>query len=412
MKTGSIVTVLDIGSTKVCCCIANVASDGTFSILGTGYCVCLGVKSGVITDIRSVERSIAKAVEIAENAADFRVKSVYVSISGKDIKSTIVSAKAHIGGRIVKYENVMQLLSLNGIENDDYDIIHAIPIMFSVDSLMGIKDPIGMVANDISVNLNLVAAPKNQINNLLSCLSRCHLDLDGMVLSSYASGLCVCDDNNSRINNIVIDFGAGTTSIAFFYDGVFCGSEIIPIGGSNITNDISFCLNISKASAERIKTLHGAAFVSIDDEKGNILIPVLEDENIIDLQQITKETLNSIIQPRVEEILNAVNAKINNSIFKKDFANCSVIITGGGSQLTGIKDFSAKILNRNVIVKHTGTHGIDTKIEVENDFSVAFGMIKFAGISEYTFLNRQNAINSNIRRKIWKKIKNWFENNW
>lgn len=412
MKTGNVVTVLDIGSTKVCCCIASVASDGTFSILGTGYCVCLGVKAGVITDMRSVERSIAKAVEIAENAANFRVKTVYVSISGKKIKSDIVSAKTNIGGRFVRNEDVMQLLSLNGIEDDNYDIIHAIPIMFSVDSQHGIKDPVGMVAEEIGASLNLVSAPKNQINNLISCLSRCHLEPAGMVLSSYASGLCVCDENNSQLSNIVIDFGAGTTSIAFFYDGVFCGSEIIPIGGNNITNDIAFCLNISKVSAERIKNLHGAAFVSIDDAKSNILIPVLEDESIIDLQQITKSSLNNIIQPRVEEILNTVKKKIENSIFKTDFEKSSVIITGGGSQLTGIKDFTANILNRTVVVKHTGNHGIDSKIQVENDFSVAFGMIKFAQMTEFGPSGRGNAINSNVRSKIWKKIRNWFENSW
>lgn len=412
MKTGSTITVLDIGSTKVCCCIASVASDGRFTVLGTGYCICLGVKAGVITDMRSVERSIAKAVEIAENTANFRVKSVYVSISGKNIRSRIVSSAISTGGRVIKNEDIVQLLSMNGSGDEDYDIIHAIPIMFTVDSQMGIKNPVGMIADKVKMSSNVVSAPKNQINNILACLSRCHLELSGIVLSSYASGLCVCDEQNSQLNNIVVDFGAGTTSVAFFYDGTFCGSEIIPIGGNNITNDIAFGLNVSKSSAERIKALHGAAFVSIDDAKDSIFVPVLEDENIIDLQQITKNTLNSIIQPRVEEILNTVKKKIDNSIFKKDFANSSVIITGGGSQLTGIKDFTAEILGRTVILKHTNNHGIDSKIQVENDFSVAFGMIKFAQMSELGDSKHNNIASSNSKTKIWKKMRNWLKNNW
>lgn len=410
MKTGSIVTVLDIGSTKVCCCIASVAKDGRFAILGTGYCVCLGVKAGIITDIRLVERSIIKAVEIAENAADFRVKTVYVSISGENIKSKVISAGVNTENRVLKSENIERLLSMSKSEDENFDIIHAIPIMFTVDSQVGIKNPIGMIANNLKMYANIVSAPKSQINNIVMCLSKCHLELSGIVLSSYASGLCVCDESDSQLNNIIIDFGAGTTSVVFFYDGVFCGSEIIPIGGDNITNDIAFGLNTSRANAERIKALHGAAFVSIDEAKDNIFVPVLENENVIDLQQISKNALNSIIQSRVEEILGIVKEKIENSIFQKDFVNSSVIITGGGSQLTGMKDFSAKILKRKVILKCIGNHGVGSNLRVENDFSVAFGMIKFAQMTESETSKRSHSFNCNNKTGTWGKIRNWFKN--
>lgn len=412
MKTGNIVTVLDIGSTKICCCIASVANDGSFSVLGTGYCICLGVKAGVITDMRSAERSIARAVEIAERVANFRVKTVYVSISGKNIHSNIVSAGINIGGRTIKNEDIMQLISMVGNRDEDFEVIHAIPIMFSTDTQTGIKDPTGMIANRLNVSVNLVSAPRGQINNLVACLTRCHLDLSGIVLSCYASGLFMQNDSDMDSSSIVIDFGAGTTEIAFFYDGTFCGSEVIPLGGNNITNDIAFGLNVSKATAERIKALHGAAFVSIDDARNPIIIPVAEDENIIDLQQISKSTLNGIIQPRVEEILGEVKKRIDNSIFKKDFANASIIITGGSSQLTGLRDFTAEILERNVIMKHANSHGIDPKIQVENDFSTTFGIIKFAYLTELDSRSKISSMNNNSEDGIWKKIRNWFKNNW
>lgn len=410
MKSGTIITVLDIGSTKVCCCITSVAADGRFTILGTGYCACFGVKTGVINDMRSVERSISKALEIAETAADFRVKSVYVSISGRNIRSRIVSSTLQKKEKkAISNEDILQLMPFNESNDEDYDIIHAIPIMFTVDDQIGVKNPIGMVASKLQMSSNVVSASKNQIGNILECLDRCHLELSGFVLSCYASGLCVCDEEHP--NSIVVDFGAGTTSVAFFYDGIFCGAEIIPIGGNNITNDIAFCLNISKASAERIKTLHGAAFVSIDDAKDNIYIPVLEGTDTIDLQQISKSTLNAIIQPRVEEILNAVHEKIDKSIFKKDFVNSYVIITGGGSQLTGLKDFASNILGKNVIVKQTNSHGIDSSIQVDNDFSVTFGMIEFTQMALKEKYQQKKA-NRKTRGNFIKKMKNWLKSNW
>lgn len=409
MKSGTVITVLDIGSTKVCCCITSIAADGRFTILGTGYCACLGVKAGVISDMRSVEKSIAKALEIAENAANFRVKSVYVSISGRNIRSRIVSAALKTGGKPVRSEDIVQLMSMNGSGDENYDIIHAIPIMFAVDSQKGVKNPVGMIANEVKMSANIVSASKNQISNILECLDRCHLELSGIVLSCYASGLCVCDEEHP--NSIVVDFGAGTTSVAFFYDGIFCGAEIIPLGGNNITNDIAFGLNISRSSAERIKTLHGAAFVSIDDAEGSIYIPVLEGTNTIDLQQITKNTLNAIIQPRVEEILNTVREKIEKSIFSKDFINSCVIITGGGSQLTGLKDFASSILEKNVLIKQTNSHGIDSSIQVDNDFSVAFGMIKFAQMAQKEESKQDNS-GKKSRKNFIGKIKNWLKNDW
>lgn len=411
MKPGNIVTVLDIGSSKVCCCIANISGNGRFTILGIGYCMCVGVKHGVIVDIETVKISIAKAVEAAEKSANFRVKSVYVNISGKNVKSKIVNAYANIGGRIIKSEDVLNLLSFYDNENNFQEIIHAIPIMYSIDSLTGIKDPIGMIANNLSISINIVTAPKEQLKNILICLAKCHLEPKGIVETSYASGLCVCSENDVQIPNIIIDLGANTTYLAFFYNGIFCGSEIILIGGKHITNDIAYGLNISYASAERLKTLHGAAFVSIDDERDTILVPVVEDDNVIDLQQISKGTLNHIIQSRVEEILKNVKKCIEESTFKSDFSNCNVILTGGGSQLTGIRDFASEVLNKKVKIKKTNNFNVDSSIQIENDFSVALGMIKFAQSSNIKLLNRKILNNSNEKINFFKKALLWIENN-
>ena len=411
MKSGNIVTVLDIGSTKVCCCIASVFADGKFSILGIGYCQCVGVKSGVIVDMESVEKSMVRAIESAENAANCRVKSVYVSISGKNVKSKIVNVSTKISGKIVTNDDINKMLGALEAHSEEVEIVHAIPITFNIDSSYGITDPVGMVGSQLSMSINLVTAPRGQLNNLLVCVAKYHLKPIGVAAAGYASGLCMNSGDRTLSTEIIVDFGGGTTSIAFFYDGVLCGCETIPLGGQHITKDIALGLGISIGSAERVKTLHGSAFASVEDISDMVLVPVVEGDNIVDLQQVSKSALNNIIQSRAEEILCAIREKISSSIFKKDFAKSPLVITGGGSQLPGIRELTVDILARKVSLKKLSSVQVNSDIVVENDFATAFGIVKFAQMSDASSLTRAAKLKSSEKNNIFKKALLWIENN-
>ncbi|MDR1362366.1 MAG: cell division protein FtsA [Holosporaceae bacterium] len=409
MKKNNIITVLDIGSTKVCCCIASSSIDGRIDILGIGNCACFGIKSGVVTNMDYVGKSVVKAVEAAEKMAKLSVKSVYVSVSGKNVRSLIVGMSSDIGGRVIRDEDVTQFFSFRNEENNGCEIVHAIPIMYSLDSLHNIRNPVGMTGQRLTANINFVTVPTVQLNNLLLCISMCHLEPIGVVSSSYASALFAANDEDLR--QVVIDCGGETTSIAFIYDGVLCGFDTVPIGGRHITRDIAYGLHISISSAERLKTLHGSAFVSLDDERHSILAPVQEDENVIDLQRIPSSSLNRIIQARAEEILRAVRKKIDESAFYQDFKNSSVTITGGASQLTGMRDFLGEILNKPIKTKETDTYYSAANLRLGGDCSVALGMIKFVRLSKD--LRDRNAVFKTSSGKIgfFKKALLWLENN-
>lgn len=407
MKTKNVVTVIDIGNTKVCCCIANVFSDGTFDIIGVGYCVCLGMKSGVITDIESVEKSVAMAVESAEKMADMRVTSAYVSVSGKNVKSRIINMSLKINGRIITENDILHLF--RQIDNDigPNAVVHSIPVWYEIDSLIGVKDPVGMYANQLGISMNIVTAPRVQLQNILLCLTRCHLESDGIIAANYAAGVGIMDAEDMETNQTIIDFGGGLTTISFFFKGIFCGSEVVPIGAQHITNDVSYGINISEANAERMKTLYGSAMPSISDDRDMLYAPVKEEDDVINLQQIPKSTLNRIIQARVEEIVKAVKIKIDNSRFRNDFSR-NVIITGGGSLLTGIRDVTGDMLKRPVILKKIKMILPKTDIQINHNFTVALGMIKLTQ-------NIDNLDKSNDNRKksggFFKKTLSWLENN-
>ncbi len=410
MKVGQIVAVVDIGSTKISCCIANVTENGRFDILGLGCCACFGVKHGIIVDMDLVSKSIAKAVESAEKTANFRIKSVFVSVSGKFVRSELINTVINIGGRIVRNEDVEKLIYQSIKRNSKEEIIHSIPVVFEMDSMVCTTDPVGMFSNVLNANVNVVYIPRVQLNNILISLSRCHLEVLGVVYSGYASGLGVLDDELNQGNQIVIDFGGGVTTVNFFYKGRFCGLEVVPIGGKNITKDIACGINVSNLNAERLKTLHGAAFVSFDDKKSMILVPMREENDIISLQQMAKSDLNEVIQPRVEEILKLVKEKINNSVFKGDFAN-NLVITGGGSMLTGMREFIIEKFKKPVKMKRMEDFSETFGIQIGNDFSTTIGMIRFALLSDDAKLNHAKDSKKNKDKGLFKKTMNWLENN-
>jgi cell division protein FtsA len=314
-----------------------------------------------------------------------------------------------VGGRIINNEDILHLFEYCNRQDGDRELIHAIPILYKVDSLNGIRNPIGMVANNLSVSMNLVTAPKAQLDNMLLCLARCHLNPVGVISTVYASGLCVIDEDTQG-SQIVIDFGGGTTSIGFFYNGIFSGMEVIPVGSKHITDDVAYGLNISVANAERLKTLHGSAFSSIHDESDIIFAPVIEDDDVINLQQISKSSLNQIIHPRVEEILGMVKKRIEESSFTNNFSR-SVVITGGGSMLTGLRDLVGMILNKKIRAKKMEDFIPGSDIIINNNFAVAIGMIKFARLSDDYLIKTKSSANSEDQTGLFKKTLAWIENN-
>ncbi len=410
MKPGKIVSVIDIGSTQVICCIASILDNGQFNVVGAGSCVCYGVRAGEIINVDLVARSIAKAVEIAENSVNLRIKSVYVNVSGACVQSKIMSLGLRIGGRLVRQQDVMDILSACRDKNPEMETIHAVPIMFKLDDLCDISEPVGMFANLLKADVNVVSVLKSQINNIMACLIKCHLDVLGFIYSGYASGLCMLDETLAEENQIVLDLGGGVSSINFFYKGIFCGTENVALGGKNITRDISYGLNVSKTNAERLKTLYGAAFVSYNDNKDIIMAPIVDEDGIVSLQQLTKSSLNQIIQPRVEEILTLIKNKIDKSIFRNNFSR-NMIITGGGSMLLGMREFMSEFFKMDVKTRKIEDYLANSGIQINNEFATALGMIRFAMVSDDTIFLKKNDSKARHSMNFFKKTINWLENN-
>jgi cell division protein FtsA len=342
--------VLDIGTTKVACFIAQIDSAGEIRIGGIGHQLSKGIKSGVITDFAEAETSIIAAVHAAEQMAGENVDEVVVNIAGGGIASRNVSVDMTLQGGEVTDRDILDILEEGraSVADADHDILHAFSIGYTLDNAKGIVDPRQMFGSRLGADLHIITAPASVTRNLTHCLGRCHLNVREFVLSPHASALSSLEEDERQLGVILIDMGGGVTTVSVFGGGRNLYSDSVPIGGLHVTSDIAKGLSTTLTHAERLKTLHGSAIASPSDDQVMIAAPQLgEEEDGDDSNVMPRSILVGIIRPRIEEIFEFIRSRIEMSGVEQ-MAGRRVVLVGGASQLIGVRELAARILGRQV----------------------------------------------------------------
>jgi cell division protein FtsA len=349
-----ILAALDIGSSKVCCFIARPDDDGRPRVVGIGQQASKGVKSGAVVDMDAAEMAIRNAVDAAERMAEETIDQVVVSLSGGQPLSAALGIEVSIAGHAVDDADLRRALephrvteALNGHAGPGREIVHSIATGYAIDGTRGIRDPRGMYGDRLGVNMHVVTAAAGPMRNLLHCVERCHLDIGAVVVSPYAAGLAALVEDETELGVTVVDMGGGTTSIAVFAEGQVLYTDVVPVGGQHVTNDIARGLSTSRADAERMKTLYGHARSSEADERGTIEVPRVGEESEGVTQQVSRSLLTGIIQPRLEETFELVRSRMEASGADR-IAGRRVVLTGGASQLPGMRELAALVLDKQV----------------------------------------------------------------
>jgi cell division protein FtsA len=347
-KSG-VFAALDVGSTKVSCFIAHVGGDGGIRVAGASHHAAEGVRSGVIVDMEAAQASIMTAVTAAEQLAGERIREVFVNVNGARLASRTCGAKISITGREVEEADLRKVLNHGYAfrEPDERALIHCIPVGYSIDGSRGIRDPRGMYGDELAVNMHLVSASTGSLRNLATCVERCHLDIEAMVAGPYAASLACLVEDEMDLGVTLVDMGGGTTTIAICYDGNVIYTESVPIGGAHVTRDIASGLSTSRPHAERMKTLYGACVASPTDDHELIDVPLIGEENAGHPNHVPRSMLVGIIAPRLEETLEAVRKKLDESGIAAQ-AGRRLVRTGGASQLHGARELAALILGKQV----------------------------------------------------------------
>ncbi len=388
----SVVTVLDIGSTKVVCLIGRLAPreesrllpgrTHDVEIIGVGHHKSRGIKAGVIADLDAVESSVRMAVHTAEKSAGVTVESLIVNVSAGRLRSDVYSASIDLGGHEVERSDLKKVLAMAAgqISVPDRATLHSLPTSFSLDGEKSIRDPLGMYGHHLGVDMHVLTAEKAPMRNLELCVNRAHLTVEAMVATPYASGLAALVDDEAEIGCACIDMGGGTTTISVFSEGRMVHADAIALGGHHVTMDLARGLSTRLEDAERLKVVHGSALPMTGDDHDTVSVPPIGDnDNDLPLQ-MPKALLSRIVRARVEETLEMIRDRIQRSGFAPVVGR-RIVLTGGASQLTGIGDAARRILARNVrIGRPLGVAGLPAAAKGPA-FSTAIGLMIYPQIA-------------------------------
>ena len=381
-KTGQVVAALDLGATKVACLVARQTSpsEGEFELLGHGQQSSRGLKGGFVIDMEGLERSVRLAVEDAERMAGQQVTGVRLAVSGPYIRTREVRTEIEMGGREIVQKDVMKLLErgLSKSQDERQQVLHALPVSYAIDGNDGVRDPRGMFADRLGVRMNVVYMPLPVYRNLVTCVSRAHLTVESVVSGAFSSANAVLSDDERDNGAICIDLGGGSTGVTVFMNGTLAYLDAIGVGGQHVTSDLAQGIGTTIPAAERIKTLHGTlkmpssstgaeayegAAASDDEapprpgtiermewemqnakEKDLIDAPKIGDDGRLQAARMSRSELVGYMQPRVEEIFELISENLSKSGLGGRLPRRAVL-TGGGSELPGIRDMASRILS-------------------------------------------------------------------
>ena len=420
-RKSALLCVLDIGTSKIACLIAKLAPAENSEILpgrthrcrilGIGHQRSRGIKAGTVVDMDEAESAIRLAVDAAERMAGVEVTSVIVNVTGGRLSSQHYSAKVGVGGKAVSDYDVHRVLeaSTATMARQGRAVLHSLPTGFTLDRTRGIRDPKGMIGDELGADMHVVGCDAAAARNLVLAIERCHLSIEAMVATPYAAGLSVLVDDEAELDVALIDFGGGTTSVGVFAGGHLTHVDAIAVGGNHVTTDIARGLTTRLSDAERLKTLHGTCITSGSDERESIAVPQVGDDQD-QPNHLPKSHLVRIIRPRVEEILELVRDRLAAAGFAPH-AGRRLVLTGGACQLTGMTEAARRILSPQVrIGRPLGIQGLPESAKSPG-FAASVGLLIYPQVAsvEHFEPRREGAMQATGTDGYMSRVSRWLK---
>ncbi|MDP4289466.1 MAG: cell division protein FtsA [Bacteroidota bacterium] len=333
MDNSDIIVGLDIGTSKIAAIVGRWNQYNKLEILGYGKTESSGVKRGVVINIDNTVNSIQEAIKEASTKSNVNIRSVNVGIAGQHIKSMQhrgYMIRSNSETEIVQEE--LDQLTANMYKlamNPGDEIISVTPQEYTIDGEPGVTQPKGMMGSKIEANFHIITAQTTAAKNIYKCVTKAGLNVSELILEPHASSRAVLSEEEKEAGVALVDIGGGTSDIAIFYNGIIRHTAVVPFGGEVITEDVKEGCNILKKHAEDLKIRFGSALAKENRDDELVSIPGLRGRPA---KEISLRNLASIIQARMEEILEQVYFEIKNSGYERKLG-AGIVLTGGGSQL-------------------------------------------------------------------------------
>jgi cell division protein FtsA len=332
---------LDIGTNKVMVVAAEVLPDGELRVAGLGVANTAGLKRGVVVNIDATVQSIQAALKEAEQMAAAKIGAVWTGITGSHIRGQnstgMVIVRDNREVTPVDVARVVETAKAINIPNDQR-LLLVEPQEFVIDG-HEVKEPIGMSGSRLEVKVHIVTGAQSAAENILKCVRRCGLEVQGLILNPSASALGVLTEDEKQLGVAVVDIGAGTTDVQIYTEGSVRHTAVIPIAGDLITSDIAMALRTPTKDAEEIKVEHGVAKQLLADPGESLEVPGLGDRAP---RLLSRQALSGVIEPRVEEIFSLVHQVLRDSGYE-ELLSSGIVLTGGSAVMPGMVELGEDI---------------------------------------------------------------------
>ena len=344
MAKSGLYTGLDIGTSTIKVLVAEYVS-GEMNIIGVGNAKSDGLKNGTIVDIEKVSQAIRKAVNAAEERAGIQIKGLNVAVPANRLEVDACQGMVTINSesKEVVESDISQVVSsalMRGMM-PEREIIAVEPKEFTVDGFSGISDPRGMFGVRLEMKGLVYTGPKTLVHNIRRAVERAGLIVDNIVIAPLAIAHHVLTEGEREFGTVVIDLGAGQTTVLAIRDQELQFAHIIPEGGDYITKDISTVLNTSLDQADSLKLNYGEASRASQEEK----FPVSVVGHMEPLE-ITEYYLSEIVEARLTQIFSRVRQDLERS--RGLNLPGGIVLLGGAAAMPGVAELATEIIGANV----------------------------------------------------------------
>lgn len=352
MNKTRIVAAIEMGSSKIATLIGQISQDPvsfetSINVVGAATSQSAGIKKGQIVDIEEAVEATVASVEAAERMAGYNLDSAFIALGGAHIRSQNshgVVAVSDPSGEITQNDVDRAIEAASAVSLPaSREVIHVLPREFIVDGESGVRDAVGMSGVRLEVDTHMISAGSSAIKNVRKAVGEVGIEPLGLVFSGLASGESTLSPTEKELGCVLIDIGAGTTSIAAYVDGSIAYSGVIPVGAKNVTNDLAIGLRVSLETAEKIKIALSSKKKKISNEETDEMD--LMSLGVTEIKKISKKTLlEGIIRPRLNEIFTMVRIELE----KEGLAGrtpSGAIVTGGGAETVGVIDSAKRMMS-------------------------------------------------------------------
>ena len=412
MVSNDLIVSLDIGTSKIRVMIGEV-NNGSINIIGVGQSHSEGIKKGVIVDIDQTVHAIREAVDHAERMVGVTIEEVYVGITGNHIELHETQGVVAVSSedREIREEDIQRVIQAAKVVAipPDREIIEVVPREYIVDGQGGIKDPRGMIGVRLEMEGTIVTGSKTVVHNIVRCAQRTNLRVAGIFLQPLAASTVALSKDDKNMGVVLVDIGAGSTTIGVFEQGKLAATTVIGIGGDHITNDIALGLRTHTDVADRVKVKNGCAL--IDEASEDVKFKVTRIGSDVE-KQFTQVDLATIIEPRAAEIFQLVAEAVYKLGYRDEIAG-GYVLTGGTVAMPGMLELAKEELDAPVRIAIPDYIGVR-----DPAYTTGVGLIQYAlQLAERNSSRVSPSFKGNQKQTVGKtkeggsfmeKVKNWF----